>query len=41
MVYEVIVKVIVGVKDIRDGRKIVNMIYCLMENFFLGVYFLY
>lgn len=41
MVHEVTVKVTAGVKDIRDGRKTVNMIYCLMENFPLGVHFLY
>lgn len=40
MVHEVTVKVLAGVKDIQDGRKTVNMIYCLMENFSLGVDFL-
>lgn len=39
MVHEVTVKVTAGVKDIQDGRKTVNMIYCLMENFPLGVHF--
>lgn len=40
MVHEITVKVLAEVKDIQDGRKTVNMIYCLMENFSLGVHFL-
>lgn len=39
MVHEITVKVLAEVKDIQDGRKTVNMIYCLMENFSLGVDF--
>lgn len=40
MLHEITVKVLAGVKDIQDSRKTVNMIYCLMENFSLGVHFL-
>lgn len=38
MVQEVTLKVMSEVKDTETGRQTINMIYCLMENFALGLY---
>lgn len=38
MVQEVTLKVMSEVKDTETGRRTINMIYCLMENFALGLY---
>ena len=38
MVQAVTLKVMSEVKDTETGRQTINMIYCLMENFALGLY---